>query len=68
MDVNVLETYKSIRGTVWIIENESDSTREDLSKFWNGQVVNGRRVIGVESHALHIIRKGSHIGLLIEKV
>lgn len=61
----ILDIYQSSRGTVLVIENDRDMLRTELSKFWFGQKINGHTVLHVESNCVPVIRKGSHIGLLL---
>jgi hypothetical protein len=52
------------RGRVYIAKLTSNTNRDDL-KLLLGTELNGKTIVGVESFALHHLRKGFHIGLLV---
>lgn len=59
-------------GTVIIVANDVTQSRDELSKSLVGQTVLiddiEYKILGVESHALNIIKEGTRIGLLIKKL
>lgn len=63
--LDIKSIYQGSKGTVVVIQNLKTQTREEVTNFWKTQKINGYPVKDVETNCIPIIRKGSHIGLLL---
>ena len=68
MEIEVIDTYEvKGKGKALVVKNDVERTRDELGLYWIGKFVNGKRVIGIESHAVPVIFKGAYISLLVEQ-